>query len=80
MDERDLPEGVMNANPPGAWEGGDSADAETAQQSRDASGSDELTDSGFPSTASGGDAPAAPPESPDANRGVDPDLSTDEED
>lgn len=77
MHDRDLPEGVMNANPPGGWESAESADAMTDEQNRDAAGSPELTDSGFPSTA--GDAPSDAPESDEATQGADPDLTTDEE-
>jgi hypothetical protein len=79
MDDRDLPEGIINADPPGGWESGAAADGETAEQSRDAEGSPELTDAG--SSAHEGDGAAAdvPVESDEPTQVADPDLSTDEE-
>lgn len=78
MAERDLPEGVIDADPPGGWESGASADDETAERSADAAGSPELTDAG-----SSADEPATDEdgtvESDVPTRGIDPDLSTDEE-
>ena len=32
-DDRDLPEGVINANPAGGWEAGETADGETEESS-----------------------------------------------
>lgn len=46
MDERDLPEGVIDADPPGGWESGKTADGETAERSSDAEGSAKLSESG----------------------------------
>jgi hypothetical protein len=81
MDERDLPEGVINADPAGGWESGDVADGETAEQSRQAEGSPRLSDDRSPANE-----PSAPEtdgdgtiESDVPTQGLDPDLSTDEE-
>jgi hypothetical protein len=74
MDERDLPEGVINADPPGGWESGDASDGETAEQNQDAIGSEELADSGL---ASAGDGSV---ETDAVSQGADPDLSGDEDD
>jgi hypothetical protein len=88
MTDRDLPEGIIDANPAGGWESGDTADGETAESIRDAAGSGALTDSGYPSTADAGDGsrvgdgehPAPVEVETDAlSQGIDPDLSTDEE-
>lgn len=72
MDERDLPEGVIDANPPGGWESGDSADGETAEQNRNAVGSERLAESGL---ASDGDGSV---ETDAISQGADPDLSRDD--
>lgn len=72
MDERDLPEGVINADPPGGWESGAAADDETAEQNRDAVGSEQLAESGL---ASEGDGSV---ETDAISQGADPDLSGDE--
>jgi hypothetical protein len=72
-DQQNLPEGVINAAPPGAFESGDVADGETQEQSRDAAGSPKLSDSGF--APEGGDEPSDPIESPDASQGVDADFT-----
>src|SRR3546814_16250680 len=48
MDDRDLPEGVINADPAGGWESGETDDGETSEQNREAQGSPDLTDSGLP--------------------------------
>ena len=42
-EERDLPEGVIDAEPAGGWESGAVADGETARAEREAEGSPELT-------------------------------------
>ena len=76
-DQQNLPEGVINANPAGGYESGDVADAETAEQNRDAAGSPELSESGL--APEGGTEPSDPIESPDASQGVDADLNLDEE-
>lgn len=77
MDERDLPEGVINADPAGGWESGEAADAETAEQSRNAEGSPRLSDDGSP--ANEPSAPEGAVESDVPTQGIDPDLSSDEE-
>ncbi|MGP3534440.1 hypothetical protein ACTU3I_06560 [Microbacterium sp. RD1] len=76
MDERDLPEGVIDADPAGGWESGSTADGETAEQSADAAGSPALTDDGSPANVEGA---ADGVESDVPTQGIDPDLSTDEE-
>jgi hypothetical protein len=77
MSERDLPEGVIDADPPGGWESAAAADGETAEQNRDAAGSGELADSGLPAAGEPGDAPGDPIESDEPGQGTDPDLSVD---
>lgn len=72
MSERELPEGVIDANPPGGWESEDVADAETAQQSADAQGSGELAESGLSADGT--------VETDEISQGADPDLSTEDED
>lgn len=47
-DQRDLPEGVIDADPAGAWEDGATSDTETAESSVDSIHSASLTDSGLP--------------------------------
>ncbi|MCK6067161.1 MULTISPECIES: hypothetical protein [Microbacterium] len=79
MDDRDLPEGVIDADPPGGWESGAAADGETAEQSRAAQGSSRLSDAGLPGESSGGTSPDAPIESDEPSQAADPDLSNDEE-
>lgn len=59
MSDRDLPEGVIDADPPGGWEGID--DGEAAQQNADAEGSEDLVD-------------ADEVTSDEPSRGTDPDL------
>lgn len=77
MDDRDLPEGVIDADPAGGWESGETADGETADQNREAQGSPELADSGLaPNGPSDVDGPV---ESDAPTQVADPDLSTDEE-
>jgi hypothetical protein len=51
MDDRDLPEGVINANPAGGWESGDVADGETEAQNAEAIDSPELIESDEPGQA-----------------------------
>ncbi len=48
MSDPDLPEGVIDADPPGAWESGDTADAETARRSEEAAVSPDLITSDEP--------------------------------
>lgn len=81
MDERDLPEGVIDADPAGGWESGAAADGETAERSRAAEGSPRLTDDASPANE-----PSAPETASDGTvesdvptQGIDPDLSSDEE-
>ncbi|MFG6402083.1 MULTISPECIES: hypothetical protein [unclassified Microbacterium] len=76
-DRSDLPEGVINADPPGGFESADAVDGETLEQNEDAAGSGLLADSGFPSE--GGEAPSDPIEAPDAGQGSDPDSGIPEE-
>ena len=76
-DDRDLPEGVIDADPPGAWESEEVADRETAAANADAIDSPSLTESGLPPLspdgtdatadsggdgAPGGDAPSTDPD------------------
>lgn len=63
MAERDLPEGVLDAEPPGSWD--DVHDGETDERNRDAEGSPELVDSDEVT-------------SDEPSQGADPDLSTQE--
>ncbi len=77
MPERDLPEGVIDADPAGGWESGATADGETAEQSADAAGSPELTDAG--SSAHRPVDTDENVESDEPAQGADPDLSTAEE-
>lgn len=67
-DDRDLPEGVINADPPGGWESGAVADGETAEQNENAKGSPQLNDA----------APSDPIEGDAASQGIDPDMSTED--
>lgn len=76
-DQRDLPEGVINADPPGGFESAETVDGETREQNQDAAGSPALAESGFPD--SGGAAPSDPIEAPDASQGADPDFNVQEE-
>ena len=48
MDDNDLPEGVINAAPAGAWESGETADAETDERDAAATGSADLIESDEP--------------------------------
>lgn len=66
--DRDLPEGVIDANPPGGWESGDVADGETAEQNDHAKGSPRLNDA----------EPSDPIEGDAASQGIDPDMSTED--
>ncbi|KAA9111519.1 hypothetical protein [Microbacterium rhizomatis] len=82
--ERDLPEGVIDADPPGGWESEEAADRETAAANADAIESASLISSGLPPlTPEGSDATADSDESDGSvedaamSAGVDPDLRTD---
>lgn len=61
MDDSDLPEGVINADPAGGWESGETADTETeerdaaATDSADLIESDEPAQGADPDLAVGGD-------------------------
>jgi hypothetical protein len=82
MDERDLPEGVIDADPAGGWESAGAADAETDAQSRDAAGSPRLTDAGSPANSETPDAEIVETdvvETDELSQGADPDLSADED-
>jgi hypothetical protein len=88
-DQHDLPEGVIDADPPGGWESGDTADGETAERHFDSIHAPSPSSSGLPPlTPPGADATAdAPAPSPadggveDAavGSGIDPDLRADED-
>jgi len=67
-DDRDLPEGVVDADPPGGWESASTADGETQEQNDHAKGSARLNDA----------APSDPIEGDAASQGIDPDLSAEE--
>lgn len=67
-DDRDLPEGVIDADPPGGWESDAVADGETAERNDHAKGSARLNDA----------APSDPIEGDAASQGIDPDLSTED--
>lgn len=67
-DDRDLPEGVIDADPPGGWESGAVADGETAERNESAKRSSRLNDA----------APSDPIEGDAASHGIDPDLSTED--
>lgn len=77
----DLPEGVINADPPGGFESGEIADGETAERSAGAVDSPSLTDSGLPpNTPDGTDATGdGTVEGASATQGADADLATDDE-
>ena len=68
MAERDMPEGVIDANPPGGWEDGAVADGQTSESNDEARGSDDVV-----STPDGLD--VGPVEG--SVQGADPDLSAD---
>jgi hypothetical protein len=65
MSERDLPEGVIDADPPGGWDGVD--DLETKEQNADAAGQADLVD-----------APVDVVQSEVPSQGTDPDLGVEE--
>ena len=67
-DDRDLPEGVIDADPPGGWESGAVADGETAESNEHAKASPRLNDA----------EPSDPIEGDAASQGIDPDLSTED--
>lgn len=90
---RDLPEGMIDAEPAGAWTSGDVADAETSQSSADAARAvqEEAPDQersygdGIPAPDGEDgqrDAPRAPDdlvEGAEIQQGEDPDLLTDDQ-
>lgn len=51
MEDRDLPEGVINADPPGGWEDADVADDESAERNAMSAGSADLIESDEPGQA-----------------------------
>lgn len=65
--ETGLPEGVINAEPAGGWESGDSADRESAERNAEAIGSPALSDAGMPVAG------------PEASQNADPDLIRDDD-
>ena len=67
--DQGLPEGVINADPPGGWEGVD--DTEARERSEQAAESELLTDAALQ--------PDDPVEGEAARRGADPDMVTDSE-
>jgi len=67
MDDRDLPEGVINADPAGGWESVD--DQESRERSADVAAADLLTDAALQ--------PDDPVEGEAARQGADPDLAAD---
>lgn len=75
--ERDLPEGVIDADPAGGWESGATADGETAERSRDAVGSPDLSDDPAPADVASVDSETVQSDQP--SQGADPDLGTEEE-
>jgi hypothetical protein len=75
MSDRDLPEGVINAEPAGGWESGASADAATAERSSAEAGSPELSDAGSSAHEGRPEDGSVEGTGPD----VDPDLSAPEE-
>ena len=75
--EEHLPEGVIDADPPGGWESGGAADAETAQQSADAEGSPRLSDDPAPVERASVDSEEVQSDRP--GQVADPDLDTSEE-
>ncbi|HAQ59904.1 MAG TPA: hypothetical protein DCR63_05770 [Microbacterium sp.] len=91
--DNELPEGVIDADPVGGWESGETADGESAERNAAAIDSPGLSDSGLPrntsdgtdATADGRQRPAAPaaPDAPiegaEAGQSADPDLSADED-
>lgn len=82
-DDRDLPEGVIDADPAGGWESADQADGETREQS-DLKHDPTVTDgwtSGIPQSPEaagrGGGTDVGPVEGDQATQGADPDLAAD---
>ena len=69
--DRDLPEGVIDADPPGGWD--DVNDAESAEQNADAAGSPDLVDSPDDVLR-----PDDPVEGEIARQSADPDMSADQ--
>jgi len=67
--DQELPEGVINADPPGAWES--VHDGESRERSEQAAESELLTDAALQ--------PDDPVEGEEARRGADPDMVTDSE-
>lgn len=78
--DRDLPEGVIDADPPGGFESAAVADAETAERSEHAVDSALLSESRLPPNTPDGSAPADVSvdsvQSDEPSQGPDPDLST----
>lgn len=73
-DERDLPEGVIDADPAGGWDEND--DIETRERNRSADDSWERGEAWEPGEARQG---VDPVESDAGTRGVDPDLAIPDE-
>lgn len=76
--DRDLPEGVIDADPPGGFESAEAADGETAERSAHAVDSALLSESRLaPNTPDQRPAtPDVPVESDEPSQVADPDLST----
>lgn len=75
--ERDLPEGVIDADPAGGWESAETADGETAERNREALGSPALSDDPAPADRESVDSETV--ESDQASQGADPDLGISDE-
>lgn len=77
--DRDLPEGVIDADPPGGWDG--VSDAESAEQNADAQSSAELTEDTEQRESEQQTDAAVVPDDPIAGeavrQGADPDLGID---
>ncbi|WP_345800246.1 hypothetical protein AAIB33_12310 [Microbacterium sp. AZCO] len=81
-DDRDLPEGVIDADPAGGWEDGARADGETAERSDAVMSDGWVADIPRASNAAGtrrGGTDVGPVETAEATQGTDPDLATDEQ-
>lgn len=78
-DDRDLPEGVINANPAGGWQDGRAADAETEDTSDDDAYQSSLEGDGWVADIPQAENAARSVESDVPTQGADPDLATDED-
>ena len=82
--DRDLPEGVINADPAGGWQDGDTADRETQERSEALASDGWVADIPQAANAAGtrrgqtGGTDVGTVESDALTQGADPDLTTDE--